>query len=82
MKRTLVFAAAAALVTAAPALADDFSDGLAAIQNEWAAANYQTTDKAARGVHEQALAAPADRKRTLLTSSPYRISGVPYEDRT
>ena len=40
--------AAAAIVAAAPAFADGFDDGLTAIQNEWAVANYQATDKAAR----------------------------------
>ncbi|HSC15752.1 MAG TPA: tetratricopeptide repeat protein [Gammaproteobacteria bacterium] len=39
---------AAAIVAAAPAFADGFGDGLTAIQNEWAAANFETTDKAAR----------------------------------
>jgi tetratricopeptide (TPR) repeat protein len=39
---------AAAIVAAAPAFADGFDDGLTTIQNEWAAANYQATDKAAR----------------------------------
>jgi tetratricopeptide (TPR) repeat protein len=39
---------AAAVLAAAPAFADGFDDGLAAIQNEWAVANYQTKEKAAR----------------------------------
>ena len=38
-----------AVICAAPAFADGFDDGLAAIQNEWAVAKYQTTDKLARG---------------------------------
>ena len=33
---------------ATPAFADAFDDGLSAIQQEWAVANYQTTDDSAR----------------------------------
>jgi tetratricopeptide (TPR) repeat protein len=40
---------AVAILAGAPAFADDFGDGLTGIQNEWAVAKYQTTDKAARG---------------------------------
>jgi tetratricopeptide (TPR) repeat protein len=39
---------AVAILAGAPAFADDFGDGLTGIQNEWAVAKYQTTDKAAR----------------------------------
>jgi tetratricopeptide (TPR) repeat protein len=49
MKRTIGMLAAVAAFVATPAFADEFADGLAAIQKEWAVANYQTTDKAARG---------------------------------
>jgi tetratricopeptide (TPR) repeat protein len=45
--RFAIFGAVAA-VSIAPAFADGFDDGLAAIQNEWAVAKYQTTDKTAR----------------------------------
>lgn len=76
MKRTLVLAAAAALVTAAPALADDFSDGLAAIQNEWAAANYQTTDKAARG---DAFAALVEHAGAFRSQYPARAEALAWE---
>ena len=48
MNVRLAIFGAVAVVCAAPAFADGFDDGLAAIQNEWAAAKYQTTDKAAR----------------------------------
>jgi tetratricopeptide (TPR) repeat protein len=76
MKRTLVLAAAAALVTAAPALADDFSDGLAAIQNEWAAANYQTTDKAARG---DAFVALVEHAAAFRSQYPARAEALAWE---
>jgi len=46
---------AIAIFAGAPALADDFGDGLTAVQNEWAVAKYQTTDKAARGAAFSAL---------------------------
>ena len=39
---------AAAMLAGAPAFADGFDDDLATIQNEWAAANYQTAEKTAR----------------------------------
>lgn len=48
MRSRLAILGAAAIVAAAPAFADSFDDGLTAIQNEWAAANFETTDKAAR----------------------------------
>jgi len=48
MNRTFGLIAAVAALVSAPAFADDFATGLAAIQQEWAVANYQTTDKAAR----------------------------------
>jgi tetratricopeptide (TPR) repeat protein len=46
---------AVAILAVAPAFADDFGDGLAGIQNEWAIAKYQTPDKAARGAAFSAL---------------------------
>ena len=46
---------AVALFAAAPAFADAFGDGLTGIQNEWAVAKYQTTDKTARGAAFSAL---------------------------
>jgi tetratricopeptide (TPR) repeat protein len=42
MKRSYVVITAAALFAGAPVLADEFDDGLAAIQQEWATANYRT----------------------------------------
>jgi tetratricopeptide (TPR) repeat protein len=48
MNSRLAILGAVAIVAGAPAFAGGFDDGLAAIQNEWAVANYQTTDKAAR----------------------------------
>ena len=49
MNSRLAILGAAAILAGAPAFADDFDDGLAAIQNEWAVAKYATADKAARG---------------------------------
>jgi tetratricopeptide (TPR) repeat protein len=52
--------AAIALLAGAPAFADDFGDGLTAVQNEWAVAKYQTTEKAARSDAFVALLKHAD----------------------
>jgi tetratricopeptide (TPR) repeat protein len=48
MQRSFAMFSVIAALTCAPAFADDFDTGLLAIQQEWAAANYETTEKAAR----------------------------------
>jgi tetratricopeptide (TPR) repeat protein len=46
MNRTFGLIAFVTALTGAPAFAEDFNASLAAIQQEWAVANYQTRDKA------------------------------------
>lgn len=48
MKHTIGILAVVTALATTPAFADEFTDGLAAIQREWAVANYETTDKDAR----------------------------------
>jgi tetratricopeptide (TPR) repeat protein len=69
-------AAVAATLAATPALADEFADGLAAIQQEWAVANYQTTDKTARS---NAFAALVDHATTFRTQHPDRAEALAWE---
>jgi len=66
----------AAAFAAAPAFADDFSDGLAAIQQEWAIANYQTTDESARG---DAFAALVEHAAAFREQYPARAEAVAWE---
>jgi len=55
MKARFLILTAGAVALSAPAFADDFGDRLAAIQNEWAAANYNATGKSARSDAFEAL---------------------------
>lgn len=66
----------AAAFAAAPAFADDFSDGLAAIQQEWAVANYQTTDGPARS---DAFAALVEHATTFSERYATRAEAVAWE---
>jgi tetratricopeptide (TPR) repeat protein len=78
MKRKLRILATvlAATVVSAPSFADEFGDGLAAIQQEWATANYQTTDKAARG---DAFAALVDHAAAFRVRYPARAEALAWE---
>ena len=67
---------ASAAVFAAPAFADDFSDGLAAIQQEWAVANYQTTDDSARS---DAFTALVEHATAFSERYPARAEAVGWE---
>lgn len=69
-----IFTIACAL--AAPAFADDFSDGLAAIQHEWDAANYQTIEGDARG---DAFAALVEHAKTFGQRYPQRAEAAAWE---
>jgi tetratricopeptide (TPR) repeat protein len=76
MKARIFVLAAGAVALAAPAFADDFDDGLAAIQNEWAVANYQTTGKAARS---DAFGALVEHAATFRAQHPGRVEAIAWE---
>jgi tetratricopeptide (TPR) repeat protein len=59
-----------------PALADGFDDGLAAVQNEWAIAKYQTTDKSARS---DAFLAVVKHAAELSAQHPDRAEALAWE---
>jgi tetratricopeptide (TPR) repeat protein len=67
---------AAVILAAGPAFADTFDDGLASIQNEWAVANYQTTDKAAR---TNAFLAVVQHAAEFSAQHPERAEAVAWE---
>jgi tetratricopeptide (TPR) repeat protein len=67
---------AAALFGSAAVLADDFDDGLAAIQNEWAVANYRTTGKAVRS---DAFSALVQHAAAFRGQHPDRAEAVAWE---
>jgi tetratricopeptide (TPR) repeat protein len=73
--RLATFCAAACLV-GAPAFADGFDDGLAAVQNEWAVAKYQTTEKAARS---DAFLAVVKHAAELSAQHPDRAEALAWE---
>jgi tetratricopeptide (TPR) repeat protein len=60
----------------APAFADSFDDELAAIQNEWAVAKYQTTDKTARN---DAFLAVAKHAAEFSAQHPDRAEAIAWE---
>jgi tetratricopeptide (TPR) repeat protein len=76
MNSRLAIFGAAVILAAGPVLADSFDDGLASIQNEWAAANYQTTDKAARS---SAFLALVQHAAEFSTQHPERAEAVAWE---
>jgi tetratricopeptide (TPR) repeat protein len=76
MKRNVVLAALAAAFATAPAFADEFGDGLAAIQQEWAVANYQTPDKTARA---SAFATLVEHAATFREQHPARAEALAWE---
>ena len=61
---------------ATPAFADAFDDGLSAIQQEWAVANYQTTDDSARS---KAFAALVEHATAFREQHPARAEAVAWE---
>jgi tetratricopeptide (TPR) repeat protein len=67
---------AAAMLAGATAFATGFDDGLAAIQNEWAAAKYQTTDKAARS---DAFVAVVKHAAEFSAQNPDRAEALAWE---
>jgi tetratricopeptide (TPR) repeat protein len=76
MKRFLGIVTIATACAAGPAMADDFSDGLAAIQQEWAVANYQTTEGSARSA---AFAALVEHATAFRERNPTRVEAVAWE---
>jgi tetratricopeptide (TPR) repeat protein len=76
MKRNVVLAALAAAFATVPAFADEFGDGLAAIQQEWAVANYQTTDKTARA---NAFATLVEHAAAFREQHPARAEALAWE---
>ena len=76
MNRRLAIFGAAAMLACAPAFANSFDDGLAAIQNEWAAAKYQTADKAARN---DAFLAVIEHAADFSAQHPDRAEALAWE---
>ena len=75
MKPSFAGLAAIALFGGTPAFADDFTTGLAAIQHEWDAANYQTTGDT-RGSAFEAL---VEHAAAFRTQYPTRAEAVAWE---
>ena len=76
MQRSITILAAVAVMTAAPVFADDFGNGLAAIQQEWAVANYEQKDKSARS---QAFTALVDHATSFGKANATRAEAVAWE---
>jgi tetratricopeptide (TPR) repeat protein len=76
MNRKLNFVAAAVMAAVgAPSFADEFDDGLAAIQQEWAVANYQVHDKARSGAFEAVL----EHASAFRAQHPQRAEALAWE---
>lgn len=75
MNRILAIIGVAATVASMPAYADEFGTDLAAIQSEWATANYQTTDRA-RG---EAFATLMDHAAQFRARYPERAEAQAWE---
>jgi tetratricopeptide (TPR) repeat protein len=75
MNRSLVILGAAALLAGAPVLADEFDDGLAGIQREWAVANYRTTGHA----RDEAFAALVTHAAAFREQHPSRAEALAWE---
>jgi tetratricopeptide (TPR) repeat protein len=73
--RFAIYAAITAALSAS-ALADEFADGLAAIQHEWAAANYTAREKAERG---NAFAALVEHAAAFRGRHPARAEALAWE---
>jgi tetratricopeptide (TPR) repeat protein len=78
MKRSfsILTTAVVAALASAPSFADEFGDGLATIQQEWAVANYQTTAKTARN---EAFAALIDHATAFSAQNPGRAEAHAWE---
>jgi tetratricopeptide (TPR) repeat protein len=77
MNRSLtLIAAAIAVILTAPASADEFGDGLAAIQQEWAIANYETKDEKARS---EAFAALVEHAAEFREQHPQHAEALAWE---
>jgi tetratricopeptide (TPR) repeat protein len=75
MNSRFAIVGAVAILAGAPVHADDFSDGLAALQNEWDIANYQTTDK----VRDDAFSALVEHAATFRARYPDRAEALAWE---
>jgi len=75
MIRRLAVIALVATLGAPPVLADEFGDGLAAIQNEWAAANYQSADE----TRSAAFAALVEHAAAFRERYPSRAEALAWE---
>jgi tetratricopeptide (TPR) repeat protein len=69
-------AAAVAVLMMAPVAADEFSDGLAAIQQEWAVANYETKDEKTRG---EAFALLIEHAKAFREQHPRHAEALAWE---
>jgi tetratricopeptide (TPR) repeat protein len=77
MNRKLTFTAAAvAVLTSASAFADDFGDGLAAVQQEWAVANYEVKESKAR---DAAFAKLVEHAADFRAHYPQRAEALAWE---
>jgi tetratricopeptide (TPR) repeat protein len=76
MNRTFAILSVVATFASAPALADDFATDLAAIQNEWAAASYQTPGKSERA---DAFAALVEHAAAFRAHYPTRAEALAWE---
>jgi tetratricopeptide (TPR) repeat protein len=75
MNRSFAILGTAALFAAAPAFADEFDDGLASIQQEWAVANYRATGDA----RDDAFAALVSRATAFSSQYPTRAEALAWE---
>lgn len=75
MNRSLAIIGIAASFAAMPSYADDFGEDLAAVQNEWAAANYETADKQ----RDEAFAALVIHAGQFRARYPERAEAVAWE---
>jgi tetratricopeptide (TPR) repeat protein len=70
-----LIAAAIAAIVAVPASADEFGAGLAAIQQEWAVANYETQDEA----RDKAFAALVEHAAAFREQHPQHAEALAWE---
>ena len=75
MNRFLAIIGAAATLASMPSYADDFGQGLAAIQSEWATANYQTKGKQ----RDAAFTALVDHAAQFRSRYPERAEALAWE---
>jgi tetratricopeptide (TPR) repeat protein len=75
MNRIFAIIGTATLLTGAPVFADEFDDGLAVIQQEWAVANYRTTGDA----RDAAFAALVTHAAAFRERYPARAEAVAWD---